>query len=103
MTKQDLIRRISEQTGLDPQISRSVVESFFEVVKTVVSQGETIYVRQFGSFGPKQRAQKVARHIKNNTAITLAAHAIPYFKPSPDFTDQVRGREVGNTSKKPTK
>lgn len=103
MTKQEVIRRISEQTGIDPEISRSVVESFFEVVKTAVSQGETIYVRQFGSFGPKQRPQKVARRIKDNTAITVAAHTIPYFKPSADFRDQVRGREVDNDAKKLTK
>ncbi len=102
MTKHDLIDRISERTNLDVAVSRAVVESFFEVVKTAVSQGETIYVRQFGSFGPKQRAQKVARRIKAKTAITVAAHTIPYFKPSPDFIDQVRRLEVGNDPEKST-
>ena len=92
MTKQDLIHRISEQASLDAETSRLVVESFFEVVKTTVSQGETIYIRRFGSFGPQQRAEKVGRNMSQNTAVTVAAHVVPAFKPSRDFTDQVKAQ-----------
>ena len=90
MTKQDVLQRIREKAGIDTQLGQLIVESFFDVVRTAVSQGETIYIRQFGSFGPKPRAQKVARDLKTNTAILVAAHTIPYFKPSPAFMDQVR-------------
>lgn len=80
MTKQDVIRRISEKTGLDPLTTRLVTEAFFEVVKESLTQSEPVYIRQFGSFILKQRAQKVGRHIKENTTITIAAHVIPAFK-----------------------
>ena len=100
MTKQDVINQISEQTGLDAQLSRSIMEAYFELVKTAVSQGETLYVRSFGSFGPKQRAAKVARNIGQNTTIRIEAHTIPYFKPSPEFTDLVKQRKAVATAKK---
>jgi nucleoid DNA-binding protein len=33
MTKEDVIRQITRKTELDPEVSRAVVETFFEVVK----------------------------------------------------------------------
>lgn len=94
MTKQAVIRQVSERTGLEPPLSRVVLESFFDVVKSALIQGEPIYIRKFGSFVLKRRAQKVGRHIGQNTAMTLAAYTIPYFKPSAEFAQQVRAQEV---------
>lgn len=93
MTKQDVFYQISEKTGLDSLTSRIVVEAFFEVVKESLTAGEPIYIRTFGSFQVKQRASKVGRNISQNTAITIAAHVVPSFKPSPEFISQVRGQE----------
>lgn len=100
MTKQELIHHISETSGLDPLTSQSVITCFFEVVKESLSQGEPIYIRTFGSFILKQRAPKVARNINQNTSIEVAAQVLPYFKPSPEFTNQVRTQEVPSSTKK---
>ena len=100
MTKQDLIRRIAEQTGIDPIIGQEVVESFFEVVKTSLMQGESIYIRKFGSFILRRRAQKQARNISQNTAIMMPAQVIPAFKPSPEFLDKVRAQPVHTEAEK---
>lgn len=100
MTKQEVIDRISQQTGIDPQINRSVIETFFDVVKASVAQGETVYVRTFGSFGPKHRAAKIARNIPQNTAMSVEAHTIPYFKPSLEFVNQVRLLRAGPEHRK---
>lgn len=94
MRKQDVIRQIIDRTGSDPFTSRLVMESFFELVKSALTEGEPIYIRKFGSFTLKQRAQKVGRNISQNTAMTLAAYTVPYFKPSAEFADQVRAQEV---------
>ena len=102
MTKQEIIRRVSQQNGTDPEVNRSVIETFFEVVKSAVTQGETIYVRTFGSFGPKHRAAKVARNVTQNTAMPIEAYTIPFFKPSREFNDQVRAQEVPVSTKKAT-
>jgi DNA-binding protein HU-beta len=90
MTKQQLVNRISQRTGIASDVGLLILETFFEVVKTSVSQQETIYLRTFGSFGPKQRARKVARRIKENTTMIIEAHAIPSFKPSAEFVEQVK-------------
>ena len=58
-------------------------------VKDVVANGETIYLRGFGSFGPKRKAQKTARNISNNTTIIIPEHIAPCFKPSKSFIQKV--------------
>ncbi|MBR8840591.1 HU family DNA-binding protein [uncultured Spirosoma sp.] len=100
MTKQDVINQVSEKTGLDMLTSRSIIESFFEVVKDALTEGEPIYIRTFGSFIVKQRASKVARNISQNTAVRVAAHVIPSFKASRAFANQVRAQEVTGEKKK---
>ena len=100
MTKQDVITQVSEQTGLDGLTSRTIMESFFEVVKKSLERGEPIYIRTFGSFQVKQRAAKIGRNISQNTAVQIDAHVIPSFKPSREFIDQVRGHEMPVSTKK---
>lgn len=100
MTKQDVIKQVSEKTGVDPLLTRSIVESFFVVVRDALIEGEPIYIRTFGSFILKQRAQKIARNINQNTAVTIAAHRLPYFKPSSEFADQVRAQPMPTEEKK---
>lgn len=101
MTKQDVIRQMGKRTRVDPEINRSIIDTFFEVVKSAVAQGETVYIRTFGSFGPKQRAAKVARNINQNTALPLEARRVPYFKPSPELLSQVRLLKVDAVARKP--
>lgn len=92
MTKQDVFDQVVKQTGHDPEANWFIIEALFEVVKESLIEGEPIYVRTFGSFILKQLEVKTARNIKANTAIVVAPHVIPFFKPSPEFVSQVKGR-----------
>lgn len=100
MTKQDVFRQTSEKTGLDSLTSRLVIESFFEVVKESLTVGESVYIRSFGSFQVKPRAPKIGRNISQNTAVKIEAHVVPCFKPSTEFADQVRKREMPVSAKR---
>ena len=82
MTKADVIAEIASKTGIDKKDVSETLESFFEVVKNNLANQENIYVRGFGSFINKKRAQKIARNISKNTAIVIDEHYIPSFKPS---------------------
>lgn len=90
MTKADIIAKITEQTGIEKADVQATVENFFEVVKNSMEQGESIYVRGFGSFVNKMRAKKIARNISKNTAIVIDAHFVPSFKPSKQFTKKIK-------------
>jgi DNA-binding protein HU-beta len=90
MTKADIVNEIAKNTGIDKATVLKTVESFMDVVKESLSKNENVYLRGFGSFIVKTRAQKTARNISKNTTIIIPAHAIPAFKPAKTFVIQVR-------------
>lgn len=85
MTKAEIVNEISLKTGADKKEVLQIVEGFMESVKTSLTNGENVYLRGFGSFVVKHRAEKVARNITNNTTMIIPAHDIPAFKPSDSF------------------
>ena len=92
MTKADVINQTTEATGLQRRDVAAVVESFMETIKdSLLNQKENVYLRGFGSFIIKHRAEKTARNITKNTTITIAAHDLPCFKPAKAFVDQMKG------------
>ncbi len=97
MRKSDLINQISEKTGIPKVDVLVTLETMFKEVKESLANGQNIYIRGFGSFINKKRAQKIARNISKNTAITIEAHYVPSFKPAKVFVEQVK------TSTDPTK
>lgn len=58
MTKAEIVKSISESTGVDKQASMAVVESFMEIVKESLAKDENVYLRGFGSFICKERKPK---------------------------------------------
>jgi len=90
MTKADLTSSITNQTGLEKADIEATINALFATIKESLSNGETIYLRGFGSFQNKKRAAKVARNIKKNTTVFVEAHSYPSFKPSKIFTQQVK-------------
>ena len=65
------------------------VEAFMDTVKESLSNEEHVYLRGFGSFILKKRAQKVARNISKNTTIVIPEHNIPAFKPAKTFMQEI--------------
>jgi len=90
MTKAELISKVTDNTGVSKEHAEAVLESFFVTIKDSLAGGENIYFRGFGSFITKQRAEKTARNISKNTTVIVAAHCIPFFKPSKEFVGQVK-------------
>lgn len=90
MTKADVVNEIAKNTGIDKATVLAAVESFMEVVKGSLVKNENVYLRGFGSFIIKERAQKTARNISKNTTIIIPAHKIPAFKPAKTFVSAVK-------------
>ncbi|MCI6702573.1 MAG: integration host factor subunit beta [Prevotellaceae bacterium] len=91
MTKADIINEISNQTGLPKKDVSASVEALMEVIKGSLLRKENVYLRGFGSFIIKHRAEKTARNISKNTTITIAAHDFPGFKPAKSFISKMKG------------
>jgi DNA-binding protein HU-beta len=84
------VAEISAKTGLEKPVVLTVVESMMDTIKTSMINGEDVFLRGFGSFIIKHRAEKTARNISKNTTIIIPAHNIPAFKPAKDFLNKLK-------------
>ena len=109
MTKAEIVASISDKTGIEKvavlavveenahPITQhtivavlAVVEEFMTTVKDAMIAGENVYLRGFGSFIIKRRAEKTGRNISKNTSVIVPAHNIPAFKPAKTFLNEVK-------------
>ncbi len=90
MTKADIVNEIAEKTGIEKVDVQATVEAFMSSIRKSLENGNNVYLRGFGSFIIKKRAQKTGRNILRNTTLTIPAHHIPSFKPAKTFVDTVK-------------
>ena len=92
MTKADIVNEVAKATGIEKVTVQTVLEATMESVKSSLIKRNPVYLRGFGSFIIKHRAQKAARNITQKTTMTIPAHDIPAFKPSKSFLNAVKDR-----------
>ena len=81
MTKADIVNNISEQLGIDKGDVQAIVEQFMNEVKGSLEQGENVYLRGFGSFIIKTRAEKTGRNISKNVAVKFRRITFRHLNP----------------------
>ena len=89
MTKIELVKIVSQKTGVDQLTVLAAVEGIVDTIKEALIEKENVYIRGWGTWMLKHRAQKTARNISKNTTLVIEAHDIPYFKPCKEFMDSV--------------
>ena len=77
MTKAEIINKIAEETGVAKKDVAATVEAFMEEIRVSLAENkENVYLRGFGTFVVKRRAQKTARNISKNTTIVIDAQIL---------------------------
>ena len=92
MTTAEIVSKISDKLGLDRNDVQLTVENFMDEVINSLESGQNVYLRGFGSFIIKTRAEKTGRNISKNTTIKIPAHNIPAFKPAKVFVEGVKAK-----------
>ena len=91
MTKAEIINKIVLETGISKKDVAGTIEAFMEEIRQSMSvRKENVYLRGFGTFTVKHRAQKTARNISKNTTLVIDAHDFPAFKPSKSFIEKMQ-------------
>ena len=90
MTKAEIVNEIAKSVNVDKTTVQAVVDEFTKCVKDSLVKGNPVYIRGFGSFIIKHRAEKAARNITKNTTMTIPAHDVPAFKPAKVFVNVVK-------------
>lgn len=90
MTKADIVNEVAKATGLEKISVQNVVEAFMDSIKNSLAEDQDVFLRGFGSFIVKKRAEKTARDISKSKTIVIPAHNIPAFKPAKVFMNKVK-------------
>ena len=94
MTKRELATKIAATTQLPVDVAELAIDAFTHHVRNSVAAGKTVYLRDFGSFFPKQRSAKKAQLINAGKTITLEATTVPAFKPYDRFKNAVKNQHT---------
>ena len=89
MTKIELVKMVAEKTGIDQPTAMAAVEGVINSLKESLINKESVFIRGWGTWTLKRRAQKTARNISKNTTMIIPAHETPYFKPCKSFMEEV--------------
>lgn len=89
MTKQDLINEVATLHDFDKKDVAKVIDSAIHAIKKEVVSRKAVFIRGFGTFRPKTRAQKLARNVGTGVEVTIPERTVPTFKPSREFQNQV--------------
>jgi DNA-binding protein HU-beta len=90
MTKADIVAKITDKLEIEKSSVQATVETFMTEVKASLENGDNVYLRGFGSFIVKTRAETVGRNISKNTTMKIPAHNIPAFKPAKVFVEAIK-------------
>ncbi len=90
MTKSELIERIAEhQEQLSVKDIELSVKMILEYMSQVLSSGERIEIRGFGSFSLHFREPRTGRNPKTGETVYLSGKYVPHFKPGKELRDRV--------------
>ncbi len=90
MTKSELIERIAErQDQLSSKDVELAVKLILEYMSKILSSGDRIEVRGFGSFSLHYREPRLGRNPKTGEAVKLEGKYVPHFKPGKEMRDRV--------------
>ena len=90
MTKADIVNEVAKATGSEKIVVQNVIEEFMRSIKDSLANNEDVFLRGFGSFIVKKRAEKTARDISKKKTIVIPSHNIPAFKPAKVFMNKVK-------------
>ena len=81
MNKKQLVAEIADKANLSQKDAHEFLDSFVEIVKKALSEGEEISIVDFGSFSVAERAARTARNFKTGKPMDVPASKTVKFRP----------------------
>lgn len=82
MKRKELIEEVSQETGLTKEQTAKALDSLLDILKATLRQGETISIKEFGTFSVKERKERWCINPDLGTNMLVPARMVARFKPS---------------------
>lgn len=91
INKAEFIQEVSNKHSLPKNKIQMYMDACADTLCEVLSNGESVKFVGFGEFSVKQRAARIGRNPKDNTAVKIPPQNKPVFKPGKNLLDAARG------------
>lgn len=89
LTKADLTQKVYENHNLSKMEAAEAVETFLQVSKERLTEGEDLLLSRFGKFKVKDKKPRKGRNPQTGEELILDARRVVTFKPSGILRDKV--------------
>lgn len=100
MTKKEIVKYISERSGLTQLKTKEIVQMTFDaIIETLVTENR-IELRNFGVFEVKRRKPRRARNPRTNQPVEVEAKNVVTFQPGKVMEEKVKKISTGSEAKR---
>lgn len=89
LTRADLAEALVNKVGLPRNESQDVVELVLSEISSALARGEGVKLSSFGSFGIRQKGQRVGRNPKTGQEVPITPRRVLIFRPSNIMKDRI--------------
>ncbi len=93
MTKKEIVKTISDETGLNQQQIKAIVQKTFDAIVTTLVEEGRIELRNFGVFQVRPRAARKARNPRTGRQVEVPEKFVVTFKPGKVMEQKVNAIE----------
>ena len=90
MTKKEIVKDISDATGLTQLKTKEVVQKTFDAIVETLLTDRRIELRNFGVFEVKRRKARKARNPRTGDRVDVAPKSVVTFKPGKEMEERIR-------------
>ncbi len=80
MNKSELIKALADENALSNEEAATIVETFFDSMKTALAEGNRVEIRGLGSFKIKDYEGYSGRNPKTGKMVEVAPKKLPFFR-----------------------
>ena len=89
VTRAHLSEAVYEEVGLSRNESAELVETVLEEISDALSRGEMVKISSFGSFGVRQKGQRIGRNPKTGEEVPILPRRVLVFRASHVLKDRI--------------
>jgi integration host factor subunit beta len=98
VTKKEIVKQISDDTGLTQLKTKEIVQKTFDaIVETLLEEGR-IELRNFGVFEVKRRKARKARNPRTGSRVDVPPKSVVTFKPGKEMEEKIRQLDAGESA-----
>ncbi|MGE8943261.1 integration host factor subunit alpha [Leptospira interrogans] len=97
LTRADLAEAVVLKVGLPRNESQELVELVLDEIASSLARGDSVKLSSFGSFGIRQKGQRVGRNPKTGKEVPITPRKVLVFRPSNIMKDRIN---AGHTRRK---